>query len=141
MSQHDLDHQPVQKRFQTALQDDVPSHDIDQFRTMFEQSWQRRTVWGRVLRAPVVLVLVGVMILLAGLNAGDSLLFSSQDAQTQSSGLVLMPGQHIVDDPQLIALFPRLDNPTLVSNQSQPDKSGFMVHGYLDEDIQVVWNY
>ncbi|MDP8244880.1 MAG: hypothetical protein P9L94_12410 [Candidatus Hinthialibacter antarcticus] len=134
----------MKKRFDSALDESVSSDEVNQFRRLFEQSWSRRTFWGRIAGKPLNVFLLGAVIVFVGIGTSYSLMLNKNSQETGLyAGPVLMPGQHIVDDPGLVALFPKIEHPTLISNQSsdQPEKSSFMIHGYLEDDIQVVWKY
>lgn len=134
----------LKERFDSALNEDVSFDEINQFRRMFENSWSRRTFYSRISSKPLHLLILGAIIVLIGIGTSYSLMLNKNSRENGFySGPVLMPGQSIIEAPDLIALFPKIGNPTLISNQisEQPEKNSFMVHGYLENDIQVVWEY
>ncbi len=136
---HDLE-----ERYQNALQDTISEQEVQQFRQVFEHAWVKRSLWNRVFGKPLNAGLLAIVIVFAGLGSGYSLMNRTVKTKTsERPDPILTPGQRIVDDPELMALFPKVNHPTLISSEpdNKPDESKYLVHGYLENDIQVVWEY
>lgn len=136
--------QDLETRYQNALNEDVSTQQMQQFRHVFEEAWMKRSLWSRIFGKPLHAGILAVILVLAGLGSGYGLM----SHQTNSSpsifpNPILMPGQRIVEDPELMGLFPKVNQPTLISSQlpQKPDQAKYMVHGYLEDDIQIVWEY
>lgn len=136
--------QELETRYQNALHEDVSSQQMQQFRYVFEEAWLKRSLWSRIFGKPLHAGILAVILVLAGLGSGYGLI--SQKINSNSTILpnpILMPGQRIVENSELMGLFPKVNHPTLISSRlpQKPDQAKYMMHGYLEDDIQVVWEY
>lgn len=141
MGMNDMNlHNQLKPRFDEALRDEVDQVDIQRFRNAFESAWTQRKWHERLLSKTAVsatlLLLTGAMFVYG--------LVSSDTRTAQPNQPVLMQGQRIVERPELLALFPEVEHPTVISSRSnvQVSENSYLIHGFMaDESIQVVWEY
>ncbi len=135
----------IENRFADAMNDEILEVDIMKFRQTFEDAWQKRRWYHRLATKPLFVLLSTIVLFSSVLGAGYSLVHS--DARANESALaspILMPGQQVVNQPELLSLFPKVERPTVISmkTKSHQSKQTYLVHGYMAENnVQVVWEY
>ncbi len=130
----------------TSLQEDIPEPEIQHFRRMFDQSWDNRNPVIRFLSKPLHAWMFSIIALTTLFGTGYAFV-STIDKQTQSprfSPPHLMQGQRVIEEPELLKLFPAVESPTVISsdNHREPTKPAVLIHGYLvEQQVQVLWEY
>ena len=139
------DQKQINERFNQALHESVPDIDIEHFRRSFETAWRQRRWTDRLLTRPMLSLLLVAVTLTTAIGAGYTIVQNAAPAdEALAEAPVLMPGQRVVNQPELLSLFPQVEHPTLLAmpKNSADDEQLFMVHGYMaDQAIQVVWEY
>lgn len=142
--------QTYRNEFLSAIEMDVPSTEIQQFRTHFQKAWFSKpgdtlhTLAGSAVRHPVwaSVLALATLVLMSGTGYGIAKSMQSDLPAMPALNVVLMPGQRILDRPELLPLFPKVDHPTVISNTQEANagQEQFMVHGYLEDNtVQVLW--
>jgi hypothetical protein len=130
----------VQSRFSHALQEDIPERDMQRFCQSFEKAWEQRKRWHRVLGKPIFLILFSSAALLA-FGSGITFIQPNEPTASQYEAPGLMEGQRIVEQPELLSLFPSLEQPTLIATRADnnQEKETYLLHGYVENDAQIIW--
>ncbi len=130
----------------SSLQEDIPEPEIQRFRSMFDKTWDSRNPVTRFLSKPLHALMLLIVILTTLFGTGYAFV-STMDKQTESNRFSpprLMQGQRVIEHPELVKLFPDVENPTVISsdNDNVLSKPSVLIHGYLAEhQVQVVWEY
>lgn len=134
----------LENRYHSAVEEELPEPEMQQFRQMFESAWNQRTLFGRLFAKPLHILIIITFLLITGLSTGYTLISYNYNHSKSPPKPTLMSGQSIANEPELIPLFPKMDHAILITNNEQQpsENQTYLMHGYLaDNNIQVVWEY
>ncbi len=135
----------LDERFQYGLMEDIPETDIQQCRQTFENAWRQRSFIGKLLSQPIIPFLV--LILVIPLAVGTGYLFlhgSNHEEINETPQPILMSNQRVINNSELLSLFPAVDHSTLIETKvgQNKERQTYLVHGYEANDtIQILWEY